>query len=145
MVPYGEKPDMTEEQVTKHILRHLIDCGWEIICYDFPHSGMGYQLHPDNASSKTEGTIIPDIVAVKDTTAVIFENKDHFERADFIKLNSLRSTTAYTQAWKRLFGGKKITQMKFCIGLPDTPQNQTKARQLQALVDHIFFVNNNTP
>ena len=39
---------MTEEQVTKALLQHLTDNGWHIVCFDFPQSGTGRVLHPNN-------------------------------------------------------------------------------------------------
>ena len=42
---------MTEEMVTKSILKWLIQLHWKIVCYDFPQSGTGYFLHPNNSKS----------------------------------------------------------------------------------------------
>lgn len=57
---------MREEQVTKFILKWLLDTNWEIVCFDFPQSGTGHFLHPNGSTDKNKDTINPDIVAVKD-------------------------------------------------------------------------------
>ena len=67
---------MTEEELTISLLEFLQVKGWDIICYDFPQSGTGRMIHPDDTNSKTEGGIIPDIVALKDGICIFFENKD---------------------------------------------------------------------
>lgn len=43
---------MTEEQVTKALLQYLTDNGWHIVCFDFPQSGTGKVLHPNNADGE---------------------------------------------------------------------------------------------
>lgn len=43
---------MTEEQVTKAILQYLQNKGWHIVCFDFPQSGTGRVLHPNNADGE---------------------------------------------------------------------------------------------
>jgi hypothetical protein len=61
---------ITEEQLTKAILEWLIANNWEIICYDFPQSGTGVSIHPNEElrTTKNKGAIIPDIVAIKNGT-----------------------------------------------------------------------------
>ena len=57
---------MTEENVTKKLLGWLQDNGWDIVCYDFPQSGTGIFLHPNDTLEKNKDSINPDIVAVKE-------------------------------------------------------------------------------
>lgn len=79
---------MTEEQVTKSLLHYLTDNGWHIVCFDFPQSGTGRILHPNNANSqKNKDSIIPDIVAVKNNISLFFENKDRYYFPDYEKVN----------------------------------------------------------
>ena len=91
---------MTEEQVTKTVLDWLIGNNWEIITYDFPQSGTGKYLHPNkeirNRETKNEKSFIPDIVAVRNTTALFFENKNRFFLDDFIKLKNIREDNIYS-------------------------------------------------
>ncbi len=53
---------MKEEYVTKAILNWLETNNWKIICFDFPQSGTGYILHPNEEyrTTKNYGAIIPD-------------------------------------------------------------------------------------
>lgn len=70
---------MTEEQVTKALLRYLTDNGWHIVCFDFPQSGTGRVLHPDSTDGqKNKDSIIPDIVAVKNNILLFFETRTGF-------------------------------------------------------------------
>lgn len=109
---------MTEEKCTITLLEFLEDCGWEILCFDFPQSGTGRVLHPDSSMSKTEGSIIPDIVAVKGDICLFFENKDHYYVPDFDKQNMLRTTSDYRNAINDLVRGKHIQHIYFGIGFP---------------------------
>ena len=78
---------MTEEQVTKALLQYLTDNGWHIVCFDFPQSGTGRVLHPNNADGeKNKDSIIPDIVAVKTIYLCFLKIK-----IDFISLTIKRS------------------------------------------------------
>ena len=55
---------LKEAKVTVNILNWLEQEGWEIICYDFPQSGTGIMLHPNNqegSKSKNQDGIIPDL------------------------------------------------------------------------------------
>lgn len=70
---------MREENVTKKIIKYLKKNNWKIIAFDFPQSGTGIMILPDdNKSTKNKESIIPDIVAYKDKICVFFENKDRF-------------------------------------------------------------------
>ena len=99
---------ITEEQVTKIILKWLETTGWEIICFDFPQSGTGISLHlnEDLRDGKNKGVIIPDIIAIKNNEVVFFENKNRFELSDFLKLENLKTTNNYTMSISKLL--KKI-------------------------------------
>lgn len=134
---------MTEEQVTKALLRHLIDKGWRIVCFDFPQSGTGRVLHPNNAvGEKNKDSIIPDIVAVKGNIALFFENKDHFYFPDYRKVNKLIVDNLYTNAIDTLLSDYKIENIFYGIGLP-TEKHKEKSKDAAHLVDFIFGVNAN--
>ena len=98
-VLYGGRLNMKEEDVTKAIIKKLVSAGWEIICYDFPQSGTGRVLHPNDRDSKTLGAIIPDIVAIKAGIVLDFENKDRFVLSDFEKIDNLRNSEDYSKSW----------------------------------------------
>lgn len=130
-----------EEQVTKNILKWLQSKSWEIVCYDFPQSGTGRVLHPDNTVSKTDGAIIPDIVAIKDETVVVFENKDRFVLEDFEKINRLRQTTEYNKSFGILLKKYTYNKILYGNGMPYTKNNESKSLKHKRLTDFVVFVN----
>ena len=131
---------MTEEEITKKLLKWLAQNGWEIICFDFPQSGTGRQLHPNDRSSKTKGIIIPDIVALKNKIVIDFENKDRFVYSDFEKVNELRKSDDYSNDWSTLLSGKTYRNIYYGIGIPYTSSNHTKAETFANMVDFIVYL-----
>ena len=131
---------MTEEQVTKAILKWLIRNGWEIICFDFPQSGTGRLLHPNGANEKNKGAINPDIVAVRNHVCLFFENKDRFYLPDYEKVNGLIVDNQYTDAISALLSGCNVDQFYYGIGLPVEKHN-AKSKESAELVDFILGVN----
>ena len=104
---------MTEEQVTKALLRYLTDNGWHIVCFDFPQSGTGRVLHPDSTDGqKNKDSIIPDIVAVKNNISLFFENKDRFYFPDYKKVNELIADNRYTKAIDKLLSCRQKSTKK---------------------------------
>lgn len=134
---------MTEEQVTKALLQYLTDNGWHIVCFDFPQSGTGRILHPDNANGeKNKDSIIPDIVAVKNSVSLFFENKDRFYFPDYIKVNEMIVNNRYTKAIGKLLSDYKIESIFYGIGLPTEKHNE-KSKESAHLVNFILGVNTN--
>lgn len=132
---------MTEEQVTKAILSYLINNGWHIVCFDFPQSGTGRVLHPNNADGeKNKDSIIPDIVAVKNNISLFFENKDRFYFPDYKKVNELIVDNQYTNAIDKLLSDYKIENIFYGIGLP-TEKHKEKSKESAHLVNFILGVN----
>lgn len=130
---------MTEEQVTKSILKWLIDREWEIVCFDFPQSGTGRLLHPDNAAEKNKDSINPDIVAVKNGVCLFFENKNRYDYSDYIKQYELITENKYTGAISDLLNDYHVDNIYYGIGLPSV-KLQGAARDNQELVDFIIGV-----
>lgn len=118
---------LTEEQVAKSIIRWLVRNGWTIIAFDFPQSGTGRCLHPNDTNSKTEGIWIPDIVAHKGNNLIFFENKDRFVYNDFEKVARLKNTTCYSMAIKEITQGYEYNNILYGIGFPKSPSNISKA------------------
>ena len=131
---------MTEEDVTKGIMKWLTERGWSIICYDFPHSGTGRQLHPNGSTDKTAGIVIPDIVAYRDGIVLDFENKRTFTQSDFGKVRFLRSTNNYSKAWANLLQGFPHHVIYYGIGLPYAPRNIQKSKNLLDMTDFVAFI-----
>lgn len=132
---------MTEEQVTKTFLKFLYDRGWSIISFDFPQSGTGKMLHPNDAKGeKNKGSITPDIIVVKDHTALFFENKDRFYLPDYEKINGLIVDNQYTNDIDDLLAGYEIETIYYGIGLP-TEKHTEKSEASAHLVHFILGVN----
>lgn len=131
---------MREEQVTKSILSWLFDRQWKIVCFDFPQSGTGKILHPnESCGEKNKGAIIPDIVAVKDQKCVFFENKDRFFIADYKKQNDLKMKNEYSNAIKSLLDRYDVQYIYYGIGLPACKHTK-RSRESSVLVDFILTV-----
>ena len=131
---------MGEEQVTKAILRHLLAQGWQIVSFDFPQSGTGRMLHPNGGGSeKNRGAIIPDIVAVKNSDCLFFENKDRFYLPDYEKVSRLIHTHDYDQAIATLLAPYPAAQIFYGIGLPAS-RHTSRAQAASHLVDFVAGV-----
>ena len=131
---------MSEEFVTKSLIRWLMSSGWIIVCYDYPQSGIGKHLHPINTVSKTEGIIIPDIVAIKGTLVVHFENKNRFFLEDFNKVSYLKNTSDYDEAYSELLDGYKFTSIYYGVGMPYSPKNYSRSLSVAEKVDFMVFL-----
>lgn len=131
-------PKIREESVTKSIMFWLEKKGWKIICFDFPQSGTGKVLHPNNRLGiKNKDTIIPDIVALKNNIVLFFENKDRFYPLDFQKIHKIKEENSYSEAIKELLFAYNYKNIYYGIGLPITPNNNVKVVQNHSLVDFV--------
>ena len=134
---------MTEEFVTKSILKWLIENQWKVICFDFPQSGTGKVLHMNTScTQKNKDSIIPDIVAVKESISIFFENKDRFYQPDYEKVNRLIVDNQYTDAIASLLSEYEIKQIFYGIGLPKCKHQENSERSAH-LVNFIIGVNEN--
>jgi len=135
---------MTEEKITLSIIEWLKLKSWKIICFDFPQSGTGIVLHPNyecrTAGSKNIGSIIPDIVAYKNDTAVFFENKNRFYYDDFKKVKKLREDCNYTTSIIRLLSSYPVARIFYGVGLPYKTTVLKKANQYCGLTDFMVAV-----
>lgn len=146
MVHFGEMDNMTEEQVTKKILAWLIENQWQIICFDFPQSGTGKYLHPNeeyrNSETKNYAAFIPDIVSVKEDKVVFFENKNRFFLDDFIKLKSIREKNIYSESINTLLSKYEVNNYYYGIGAVKTEAFVKKSLPYLSHVDFIILVDN---
>lgn len=133
---------MREEQVTKALLKWLMDNLWQIVCFDFPQSGTGRVLHPDENNEKNKDSIIPDIVAVKNGVCLFFENKDRYYYPDYEKQHTMIVGNAYSKAVSELLRGHTISNIYYGIGLPTSKHKRGSATAAD-LVDFVVCVDDN--
>jgi hypothetical protein len=142
-VHYGGMLKMREEKVTITILKWLQNNGWQIICFDFPQSGTGVSLHPNQdlrEKTKNKGAIIPDIVANKDKISLFFENKDRFVLSDFQKINLIKTGGDYDNSIAELLKNYPTDEIYYGIGLPNSKLLEKKLNEHEYLVDFIVSV-----
>lgn len=131
---------ITEEFVTTKIVDWLKLNGWRVLCFDFPQSGTGFSLRPNNSSSKSRDVIIPDIVAMKGNCGVLFENKDRFFLGDFNKVEKLRTSNNYNDSLKIVFGGNLPKEMRYGIAFPRFDYQLEKAKPFLNKIDFLMTV-----
>jgi len=133
---------LTEERITKAILKWLEKNSWEIICFDFPQSGTGVILHSGCriGDSKNKDSIIPDIVAIKNEVVIFFENKDRFYLDDFKKIETLRTSKEYEDSIKKLLKNYKYDIILYGIGIPNIDKVITKSLAYKEMTDFIVCV-----
>lgn len=132
---------LTEERVTKSLIKWLVENDWTIISFDYPQSGTGRALHPNDEVSKTEGIIIPDIVAHKGDKVIFFENKDRFVLADYEKVEKLRLRNNYSRSIRMLTSQYSYRSIFYGIGQPNKKVWNEKAIEKSGMVDFIAVVN----
>ena len=145
-VHYGGTLKMREEKVTITILKWLQSNGWQIICFDFPQSGTGVSLHPNEdlrENTKNKGAIIPDIIANKDGISLFFENKDRFVLSDFQKINYVKVSGDYVESLSNLLTNYESNAIYYGIGLPYSKTLESKLIKHQDLIDFVISVNSN--
>lgn len=133
---------ITEEQVTKAILNWLESNGWQIITFDFPQSGTGYSLHPNEElrTTKNKGAFIPDIVAIKNKTVLFFENKDKFVLSDFLKVEELKSTEDYTSSIEKLLKEFSYSKIFYGVGLAHSDKTEQKTNENLGKIDFVIYL-----
>jgi hypothetical protein len=136
-----------EAQVTITILNWLKQNGWHIVCYDFPQSGTGTLIHPnsdDKRRTKNKGGIIPDIVAVKEMTAVYFENKSSYTASDFEKIREIKLNGNYSHGLSELLALKKNSNYFFGIAYGNSKKDKANGLDNLKDIDFLITVNSNS-
>lgn len=131
---------MNEEFVTKSIINFLKTNGWTIFAFDYPQSGTGFLIHPNDRFHKTKEAIIPDIIANKESICIIMENKSYFYADDFIKLDELGNSEIYTNDLENLTSRLSCEKILYGIGLPNTVEIDNKNQDIINLADFIITV-----
>lgn len=136
---------MREENITKHLLCWLQNQNWQVVCFDFPQSGTGLMVHPNssvNQNEKNRGGIIPDIIAIRSTVAVYFENKDRFVKSDFDKLKGIKSLGNYSDGLNELLKKYGIEKVYFGIGIPTIKREIDKSKKHLEDIDFLVSTDN---
>ena len=136
--------NMREERVTINILNWLEKNGWKIISYDFPQSGTGILLHPNSEetrTSKNKGGIIPDILAVRNSAALFFENKDRFMLSDFEKLKEIKTLNNYSNSLKTILSEFNEAKVYYGIGIPSIEKHISKSLNNISGIDFLISTN----
>ena len=137
---------MREEKVTITMLKWLQSNDWQIVCFDFPQSGTGVSLHPNQdirEKTKNKGAIIPDIIANKNGKSLFFENKDRFVLSDFEKVNHIKLSGEYSNSLTDLLKNYPTDTIYYGIGLPFSKTLENKLIKYESLVDFIVSVSQN--
>ena len=106
---------MTEEQVTRSVLQWLTDLGWDILDYDFPGGGTGRSFHIDDCVDKTEGIVIPDVIAFKDGVILLFEDKSVDTWTDYEKVERIAKTVKFLDLLRAAYPDKEICNIRWGI------------------------------
>jgi len=135
---------MDEELITTSAVDFLEKGGWCILSYDFPQSGTGCILHPDEWQAKTKNldSIIPDIIARKDKIGLISENKVDYYQPDIEKLKNIRAGH-YSEDIAAVFGRDSIDKLILGLCLRKTPKNVEKIEHERRNIDFYITLDTN--
>ena len=133
---------MTEEKITLKIINWLKNSKWIILSFDFPQSGTGHIFHPEESIKNKLSSFIPDIIAVKDTTAIFIENKNRYVLSDFYKQNELKNNIKRYNSVDEFLADYNIKHIYFGIGMPLNSYRPHKNSNSN-LVDFILGVEEN--
>lgn len=130
---------MSEEVITIEFIRILKLIGWDIISFDFPQSGTGLELRPNNSIEKNLGMIKPDIIAQKDGIVLITENKVNYYKKDIDKLNNLRETDDYSNDLRNIIPSYNTSKIYYGVILKLTNNNKLKLDKIKDKIDFSIF------
>ena len=149
MVFYGGRVNLTfqsEELVTIRIIEILKNMGWNIISYDFPQSGTGLVIHPNNiedvVKKGNDGTWIPDIIATKGKELIFLENKVNFSDSDSLKISKIKKTGIYEDGINKLSSPDK--SVHFGMGFVHTDKNYKKCMEDSNDIDFYLLISCNS-
>ena len=119
----GRDEEVSEEQVTRAILKWLAKSGWTILDYDFPGGGTGRKFHVfDDSYSKTKGIVVPDIIAIRGDRVIVFENKSVDTLSDYDKLSRLKANEGFIELLRNAYPDKRVESLVMCIGYSGQPK-----------------------
>jgi len=111
---------LTEELLTKFLIKYLKEMDFTIFSYDFPQSGTGYCMRPNTHDIKHKNINfwIPDIIATKEQKLLLFENKDHYSLSDINKLQYMLENNTHTEAIAKLKSKTNTLVHYILLGYP---------------------------
>lgn len=130
---------MSEEEVTMSLIEYLKAEGWYIVSFDYPGSGTGKRLHKNGTRHKNKDTIVPDIIAVKENVAMLFENKNRFYKPDFEKQHSNIVDNLYSDDVENLLKPYSVDVCLWGIGIPNEKYRKSSIDNLW-MVDFLWTV-----
>ncbi|MEA3401286.1 MAG: hypothetical protein U9R79_08625 [Armatimonadota bacterium] len=86
---------MREEDVTRYVAQWLEDLGWCLISVHYPGTSGGLRLSRSGESAKSEGAIIPDIIAAREAHLLIVESKPEYCESDLAKVRAIKDDPRY--------------------------------------------------
>ena len=131
---------MNEEQVTEAVEEYLESEGWTMFAVDYPTSGSGLRLHPNDreAGTKHSGSIVPDIVAYEKDTVLIVESKPYFDRNDAEKLADI-ANGRYSDSLERRVYSTEVNKVVTALAFPKEDQNAIR-KDLLDQIDYLLLV-----
>ncbi len=93
---------MREEDVTRSVAAWLDALGWCVLSVHVPGTQGGLRLRPSGGTSKSEGAVIPDILAVRNGCVVILESKPEYCEPDVAKVRMIATDARYRDDLGRL-------------------------------------------
>lgn len=113
---------MSEEQVTRAVLSWLTAHGWEILDYDFPGGGTGRSFHVGEVAGKNAGIVIPDVIAWKDSSVLVMENKAKDTKSDYDKIHRLSGNEDFLSQLRKTYPTKQMGRILFGIAFSGPPR-----------------------
>lgn len=131
---------MEEERITDRIVDFLEELGWTVLSFDYPETGLGVTLHPDDREpgTKNAGMIVPDVIAIQGNTLMIMENKPYFDESDADKLNKVRGGN-YSDSLNQKFPSEDWEKVRVGLGVP-SGRSIEKAQSCESKVDFLIAV-----
>ncbi|MBE6060273.1 MAG: hypothetical protein E7215_08895 [Clostridium sulfidigenes] len=126
---------MSEENITIELVRILRGLGWDIISFDFPQSGTGLDLKPNDSNEKNKDNYKPDIIVAKDGIALITENKVNYYEYDITKLNTLRETEIYSNSLDAILSPYNVELVYYGAALKLNKKNKEKLDNKKSKID----------
>jgi len=136
---------MNEEQVTEVAEEYLEGKGWTMFAVDYPTSGSGLRLHPNDREDGTKhsGSIVPDIVAYRGETLLIVESKPYFDRNDAEKLAEI-AEGRYSESLERRVYSTEVAEIETALAFPKEHQSAVREELLDK-VDYLLLVESDAP